>query len=193
MIDVPLTAQLLVAAGTLALASATAWLAWNSTKERKSNDARELAVGAYNPLRAEIAVWINVETAYSAPASHDVWTSLKQGQLHLVARIPDPITTQLDESEPLVDRIRPLSGKVYSKAYVKTQEVFQELYHSQQGNINPRILLGGMFFDYLKLQEFGGWWIARKTLRDHMDAYAAKRFPGETWAIDVLGESNTPV
>jgi hypothetical protein len=80
-IDVPLTVQLLVAAGTLALASATAWLAWNSVKERKSAEARELAVGAYNPLRTEILSWADPETAYTN-ISRDTWSSLKRSQLH---------------------------------------------------------------------------------------------------------------
>jgi hypothetical protein len=113
------TAELLVATGTFALAIATLWLGWNSRQERKSNEANELAIGAYNPLRTELSHWMDPEASYTPPVSHDVWTSLKQTQLRLVAHIPKRISTKLDAAEPLVDRIRFLSKQMLPKANAK--------------------------------------------------------------------------
>jgi len=188
-VDIPLTAQLLVAAGTLALASATFLLAWNSFKERKANEARELAIGAYNPLRTEISGWIELEGAYTTPASHVVWTSLKRNDLRLVAHIPKPISTQLDDVEPLVDRIGLLSKKVFPKVNAKIGEVIRELHHGEWPVTNLRLMVAGGFFDYLRWEAVGISWLARKTLREFANDYVAKRFSGDTWEIEVWVDS----
>src|SRR6058998_1663947 len=97
--DISLVAQLLVAGGTLALAGATFWLGWNSRQERKTANARERAIGVYNPLRNDIFGWIELEPSYSGELGES-WTSLKRTQLHLVAGVPKIITTHLDSIEP---------------------------------------------------------------------------------------------
>src|SRR2546425_13275914 len=112
--DVSLIAQLLVAGGTLALAGATFWLGWNSLQERKTANARELAIGVYNPLRNDIFRWIELEPSYSGELG-ETWTSLKRSQLHLVATVPKAITTQLDSIEPNVRRANFLKDQVTNK------------------------------------------------------------------------------
>ena len=66
--------------------------------------------------------------------------------------------------------------------------MFQELYHEYRGNVNLRIIIAGTFVDYLRLQEFGAWWFARKTLRGHVDEFV-KRFVADTWEIEILGDN----
>ena len=83
-----------MAGGTLLLASATFWLGWNTRKERKLSEARELAIGAYNSIRTQVLAWSNLEESYGG-VSFDTWRSLKLNQLHLAAQIPKSITTQL--------------------------------------------------------------------------------------------------
>jgi hypothetical protein len=186
VVDIPLTAQLLVAAGTLALASATFLLAWNSFKERKANEARELAIGAYNRLRTEISGWMDLEAAYTTPALHVVWTSLKQNDLRLVSHIPKPISTQLNSAELLVNRIALLSKKTFPRVNSKIQEVIQELYHQEQVSVNLRLMVAGGFFDYVRWEQMGVSWLDHKTLKERTNDYVAKRFQGDTWEIEVL-------
>jgi len=100
-----------VAIGTFTLAGATFWLGWNGRAERKAREQTELAVGAYNPIRAEILNWIDPETAYN-DISRDTWTNLKRTQLHLVAQIPKPITSLIDAAEKDVAQARFLRFKI---------------------------------------------------------------------------------
>jgi hypothetical protein len=181
--DVPLIIQVLVAAGTILLASATFLLAWNSVKERKGNEARELAVGAYNPLRMQVLSWMDLEHAYSN-ASISVWASLKQTQLQLAGRIPKPLTTQLDDAESLLDRIQSLRERVSKDVKAKKEEVAKRFLSSKQADweLMIRFMLDGRYVRWIDPT----WaWLARESLDEYVGEYATQ-FPDDTWDFEVV-------
>ena len=178
--------QVLVALGTLLLASATFLLAWNSVKERKGNEARELAVGAYNPLRLQVLSWMNLEDAYGSTPI-DVWTSLKQTQLNLAGRVPKPVTTQLDNTEILLDKILFLRETVKKKIRVKTEETATALLPSRNAGSEMIIrFYVGERAQYVRWFDPTWAWLARKNFSDYVDQYAKQQFSDETWSLDVV-------
>ena len=181
--DISLIIQGLVAAGTILLASATFLLAWNSVKERKTNEASELAVGAYNPIRMQVLSWMDLEHAYGS-ASGSVWTSLKQTQLQLAGRIPKSLTTQLDDAESLLDRIQSLREKVSKEVWAKKEETAKRLLPSKQADweLMIRFMLDGRYVRWIDPT----WaWLARQDLNEYVGEYATQ-FPDDTWDFEVV-------
>lgn len=182
--DIPVIAELLVAGGTLTLAGMTYWLAWNSRKERKTREARELAIGAYNPLHVEVSNWTNLESAYNG-SSHQVWSSLNLNQLDLVARIPPPISSKLETAEKLVDRVKLLGFRVSKEIIVNKQKWANELYpqrHPPDADVDLRLTIAGLYVGGLDPIYA---WLSRKTLSDYLNDYVAKRSPSESWGVQL--------
>lgn len=180
MVDI---VQLAVAVGTLLLASATFLLAWNSVKERRANEARELAVGAYNPLRMQVLSWLDFENSYTN-ASTSAWTSLKQTQLQLAGRIPKAITTQLNDAEILVDRIQSLKERVSKEVKTQYEEIAKRLLPSKQNEweLLIRFMLNGR---YVRWFDPTWAWLARQDLNEYVGEYATQ-FPNDTWDFEVV-------
>jgi hypothetical protein len=184
-IDIPLTAQLLVAAGTLGLASATAWLAWNSQKERKTSNARELAIGVYNPLRNDIFRWIESEPSYSDQLG-ETWTSLKRTQLHLVAGVPKSITTQLDAVEPDVRKVNFLKDQVTNSVRELTTRLAGDA--NAQSIVLIRLIVSRGFVRAIDPTIV---WLSRKSLANYVNEYVTRQYPGDTWGLEFAVTGNS--
>lgn len=184
--DIALIVQVLVAAGTLALASATFWLGMISIRERKAAQREQLAVSIYNPLRNEVSLWTDIEVAHRG-ASHNTWTGVKTNLLHLVSHMPKDMISQLNDAEPLVDRIHFLSGQVSLKLASVTRQIAHEL----RPQAPPDHFLTFRIMDpngpqWLTEIDPTQAWLVRKTVRQWAGDYVAKAHPVTNWEIEVL-------
>lgn len=188
MVDISLVFQGLVALTTGLLASATFWLAWNSVQERKTAKQRELAIGIYNPVRADIIGWVQSERSYVSKLGES-WPSLKQTQLHLIASVPDSIVDKLDAIEPKVSRANFLKDKMNT--------FIQDTYTKLVGEHYPQANFGGSRpYDYtfIRLMVEGRFvrsiepaliWLKREKLDDYATAYVSKQFEGKKWQLEL--------
>jgi len=177
-LDLSLTVEALVAAGTFALASATFLLAWNSVKERKANEARELAIGVYNPLRNDIFSWIESEPAYNNPLN-ETWTSLKRTHLHLIGRVPKAIASRLDEIEPDIKRTNFLKEQVTNTVRELTTRLVEDA--NAQSIVQIRLVITRGF---VRAIDPALVWLSRNTLANYCNEYVIRQYPGDKWHLE---------
>ncbi len=188
-IDIALIAQFLVALGTLLLASATFWLGWSSRQERKTAKARELAISVYNPLRGNIFPWFESEPSYNDPLI-ELWPSLKRNQLQVIAGgVPDAIISKLDLVGPDVARVNFLKTKMITTVQEVYANLTKELYPAAQFQGQPpymytfvRFLVKGRM---VRTIDPAVVWLRRKKVKEYVDEYGSKQYPGETWTLEL--------
>ena len=182
--DFTLIIQALVAVGTLALASATFLLGWNSVKERQASEASELAVGAYNPLRAEALGWTNLQTAHFS-ASNNTWTNLKQSHLDLVSRFPKEITAALDASEKDVSRVGFLRYKVSLPINAALEKLSNELDPKRQAGstVVVRLIVSKVYISPIDPTLV---WLSGKGLKNYLDNFVASHYPDNSWDVQIM-------
>lgn len=141
-------------------------------------------MGVYNPLRNDIFRWVELEPNYNDKFG-ETWTSLKRGQLHLVAGVPKPITAKLEALEPDVGRANFLKDQVGA-----TVRGFW--WKLADGTNSGSIVLIRLIVTrgFVRAIDPAIVWLSRKSLASYVNEYVVKQYPGDTWHLEFAVTGN---
>lgn len=176
----------LVAIGTLALAVLTVYQLRLFIRERKANQARELADRIYTPLRVEVASWINPEQVFN-DASCKTWTDLKERMPYLTLRLPRDLVGLLDTTQQLLNRIGFLNIQVREMIQDEMHRLSAEL--CTRSGVNYRGLgviriLGKR--ELITQVDLGRVWCMKTTVKEWVENYVQTHYPVKEWELEIL-------
>lgn len=180
----------LVAIGTLALAVITVYQLYLFIKERKANQARELAERVYTPLRMEVAKWAKPEWVFNIPLSN-TWTELKEKAPYLTLKLPRNLEDALDTSERLLTRINFLSSQVRTMIREETDRLGLALCAKRGVNFHGSPFIRVRDGVHLITQvDLGSVWCTKMSLKEWVENYVKNYYPVKHWEVEILSASD---
>jgi hypothetical protein len=180
----------LVAMGTLALAALTVYQLRLFLRERKANQARELAERIYTPVRMEVAIWAKPEEVFKGALSK-TWTELKEKAPYLTLRLPRDLVDTLNTAERLLSRISFLSIQVRGMIQEEIDRLGIALCAKRGVTFHGSPLIrvrGGI--EMITQVDLGRVWCTQMSVKEWVENYVKDHYPVKDWEVEIFSGSD---